>query len=52
MKFTFVQINMKQVSYTRDLSIRACFRGKYKLMFYLTTVNKILRHCHTWLAVQ
>ena len=24
----------------------------YKLMFYLTTVNKILRHCHSWLARQ
>ena len=26
--------------------------GLYKLMFYLTIVNKILRHCHSWLAGQ
>ena len=24
----------------------------YKLIFYLTIVNKILRHCHSWLARQ
>ena len=26
--------------------------GVYKSMFYLTIVNKILRHCHPWLARQ
>ena len=35
----------------RDLSI--CVGSRvYKLMFYLTIVNKTLRHCHSWLARQ
>ena len=38
--------------YASDLSIRVSSSGVYKLMFYLTIVNKILRHCHSWLARQ
>ena len=33
-----------------DLSIRVSSSGVYKFMFNLTIVNKILRHCHSWLA--
>ena len=34
-------------------SIRVMPSGVYKLMFYLAIiVNKILRHCHSWLARQ
>ena len=29
-----------------------CSRGVYTLMFSLTIVNKVLRHCHFWLARQ
>ena len=35
-----------------NLSIRASSSGVYKLMFDLAIVNKILRHCHSWLAGQ
>ena len=38
--------------YTSDLWIRVWSSGVYKLMFYLTIVNKIVRHCHSWLARQ
>ena len=36
--------------YTSDLSICVGSSGVYKFMFYLTIVNIILRHCHSWLA--
>ena len=35
-----------------DLSIRVSSSGVYRLMSYLTIENKILRHCHSWLARQ
>ena len=35
-----------------DLSIRVSSSGVYKIMVYLTIVNKILRHCPSWLAGQ
>ena len=34
-------------SYTNDISIRVSSSGVYKLMFYLTIVSKMLRHCHS-----
>ena len=38
--------------YTSDLSIRVSSSGVHKFMFYLSIANKILRHCHSWLARQ
>ena len=38
--------------HTSDLSIYISSSGVDKFMFYLTIVNKILRHCHSWLARQ
>ena len=38
-----------------EISVRSLNTGpedRLKLMFYLTNVNKILRHCHSWLARQ
>ena len=32
--------------------IRISLSGVYKLIFYLTIVNKTRRHCHSWLAGQ
>ena len=61
----FIQIsnctnNLKRTFYEdsrrltkRSLNIhmsRVNFDKQYNLMFYLTIVNKILRHCHSWLA--
>ena len=37
---------------TSDLSISVSSNGVYKLIFYFTIVNKILRHCHSWLTGQ
>ena len=35
-----------------QISIHISLSGVYKLMFYLTIVNKTRRHCHSWLAGQ
>ena len=37
---------------TQVISIRVSSSRVYKLMFYSAIVNKILRHCHSWLARQ
>ena len=37
--------------YTRS-TIRVGLSGVYKLMFNLTIINKLLHHCHFWLARQ
>ena len=36
----------------KDISIHVCSSGVNMLMVYLTIVNTILRHCHSWLARQ
>ena len=35
-----------------DLSIRVCSSEVYTEVFYLAIVNKVLHHCHSWLARQ
>ena len=35
-----------------SILIRASKSGVYNLMFHLTFVNKLLHHCHSWLARQ
>ena len=37
---------------TSGVPIQLSSSGVYKLMFNLTVVNKILLHCHSWLAGQ
>ena len=35
-----------------DISIPVSSCEVYTLVFYLAIVNKVLRHCHSWLARQ
>ena len=40
----------RSLVYTSGLLIRVISSRVYKLMFYLASINKILRHCHSLVA--
>ena len=50
--FVFKVIRDLLIDRSPDLSVRVSSCEVFKLKFYLTVVNKILSHCHSWLARQ
>ena len=43
---------INQDLYTSDISISFGSSEVYRSVFYLAIVNKVLSHCHSWLARQ